>query len=477
MSAFRRVRSFIFHPFLWAIYPPLALLGLNIDQIAPRMAVRTVLISILGTAITLVVMRLVLRSWHKAAVMTSVMVIAFYTYGHVYALVEDKQVFGILLGRHRFLAGIYLVLLAVILVAVWKSRDLRLANQVLTFVGAVLVVLPVWQIAVYKLGENIASAQLQRDALAQDVSGLQVSDTQKPPDIYYVILDMYTRADVLDEQLGYDNQPFLQQLEERGFFVAGCSQSNYSVTAPSLTSSLNMEYLKDLDPSFAPPNQDIHDLYPYLWNNRVIRSLDQLGYQLFAFESGYSPTEFRFADVYFTPEADLSATLFMDGVNPFESLVLNTSAGVLLYEINTFLPNRVIALDSAYIVHRDRILYTLDRLARLGKEPGPKFVFVHILAPHNPFVFGPNGEYVGRETPFTLNDDPEVVLIGDYRAGYSDQVNYLNLRVLAAVDKILEESDQPPIILIQGDHGVPRLIGYTNAILNAYLLPGESDSL
>ena len=30
------------------------------------------------------------------------------------------------------------------------------------------------------------------------------------PDIYYIILDAYGRADVLEEMFGYDNTPFLQ---------------------------------------------------------------------------------------------------------------------------------------------------------------------------------------------------------------------------------------------------------------------------
>jgi hypothetical protein len=49
--------------------------------------------------------------------------------------------------------------------------------------------------------------------------------------------------------------------------------------------------------------------------------------------------------------------------------------------------------------------------------------------------------------------------------------------MLTAIDAILAESAQPPIILIQGDHGVPRLKAQQNAILSVYLLPQEDDSL
>lgn len=480
MRIIRRLGNFIFHPFLWAVYPPLALLGRNIDQIPPGMAARSLLISVFMAALTLLFMRLVYRDWHKAGVVTSVLIIAFFSYGHVYALIEDKQVLGFMIGRHRFLGLVYVVVLGVILLEVWRRKDLRQATQAFNLVGLVMVLLPVYQITAYTLNSNLATAQLRAGMQTQNMSELKVPEGQVPPDIYYIILDTYTRDDVLQEQFGYDNLPFLQELEELGFYTASCSQSNYSSTALSLTSSFNMSYLSDLDPNLSPPNTNDRDLYPYLWNNRVVNALQKLGYQIHVFESGYSPTDFHFADFFYSQVTDLLGIIWTDGINPYESLFLTTSAGIFVYEISPDLPEAVqkfLSLETSYIVHRNRILYTLNRLERLGSESGPKFVFVHILAPHNPFVFGPNGEHLERETPFTLNDDREVLLLEDYKAGYIAQVNYLNQRVLAAVKRILAESAQPPIILIQGDHGVPRLVGYTNAILNTYLLPGYSSKL
>src|SRR4030043_227299 len=110
--------------------------------------------------------------------------------------------------------------------------------------------------------------------------------------------------------------------------------------------------------------------------------------------------------------------------------------------------------DTAYVVHRNRILYTLNRLERMALLPGPKFVFAHILTPHNPFVFGPNGEYIERKTPFTLNDDRDVVMMEDYASGYRDQLTYLNQRILTIINTLIQESSQPPVIILQSDHGV-----------------------
>jgi hypothetical protein len=66
------------------------------------------------------------------------------------------------------------------------------------------------------------------------------------PDIYYIILDAYGRADTLQSLFDYDNSEFLDFLEAKGFYVADCAQSNYSQTILSLSSSLTSIILMSL---------------------------------------------------------------------------------------------------------------------------------------------------------------------------------------------------------------------------------------
>jgi hypothetical protein len=97
-------------------------------------------------------------------------------------------------------------------------------------------------------------------------------------------------------------------------------------------------------------------------------------------------------------------------------------------------------------------------LERLPATPGPIFVFAHIVSPHKPFVFGPNGEPVAEGI--------------DEKTAYRDQVTYLNSRILPLLQKIISNSPTPPIIIVQGDHGGIETAGEERmAILNAYYLP------
>jgi hypothetical protein len=51
------------------------------------------------------------------------------------------------------------------------------------------------------------------------------------PDIYYIIVDGYARADVLREYYEFDNSEFLNGLEKRGFTVNDSSRANYYWTS------------------------------------------------------------------------------------------------------------------------------------------------------------------------------------------------------------------------------------------------------
>jgi len=59
-------------------------------------------------------------------------------------------------------------------------------------------------------------------------------------------------------------------------------------------------------------------------------------------------------------------------------------------------------------------------------------------------------------------------------------LQFINERILAVLDTILQESETPPIIVLQGDHG-PQTRQQLDPeirlpILNAYYLPGGGDA-
>jgi hypothetical protein len=124
------------------------------------------------------------------------------------------------------------------------------------------------------------------------------------------------------------------------------------------------------------------------------------------------------------------------GLNGFEALLVNNSAALILVDGTSALSRSLQAnLDHPRQIHRERILFTLDQLERLPATPGPILVIAHIVSPHKPFVFGPNGE--------TVQSDVDEI------KAYRDQVAYLNSRMLPLLQSIIARSTPPPIIIVQ----------------------------
>jgi len=438
----------IWHPFLFAAYPVLALLAHNIEETHSSAALRPLVFSLAAATILLLALRALLKDWARAAWMTTAALALFFTYGHVYDYLEGHAILGFNLGRHRLLAPLWLGMLAIVF---WwvsrKGRDLRSWTAPLNLAAAFALALPLVQIGLFSVRTWQASAA---PAMPASMQNLHLPANQPAPDIYYIILDGYTRDDMLKKYYQLDNNPFLEDLRTLGFYVAACSQSNYAQTSLSLASSLNYEYLEALGSQYQAGNTSRAGLSEYIRNSAVRQAFEALGYSIVAIDSGYDATRWLDADIYLSPDV-------VAEINDFENLLARTTAARLVSEGVAFL-NLPPDWEQRDTAHRQRILFALEQLESLPQHPGPKFVFAHIVAPHWPHVFGPDGQPVHAH--------PDSV------TGYRDQVVFINNRILPILKSLIENSNTPPVIIIQGDHGaVIEDPQRRMSILNAYFFP------
>ena len=98
------------------------------------------------------------------------------------------------------------------------------------------------------------------------------------------------------------------------------------------------------------------------------------------------------------------------------------------------------------------LLWKFRALAELKKEPGPKFVFAHLLVPHEPYMFTPTcAAKPLRWRPAVAEEDDRRM-----RREYVEQVQCVNSQVLSLVRELLADSAYSPIIMLQADHGNAR---------------------
>jgi hypothetical protein len=463
------MRRFPFHPLITAIYMVLSLFALNVDQIKFGAALRALVFVPLGTMGMWVFLWFLLRNWKRAAVLTTLLLVLFFSYGHVYHYLEANPILGLELGRHRILIIIYLVTAAVCIWVSWKKVvDLDQATQLLNLVSVVLILFPLIQIGSFDWQQKNAQRTYAESASVTD--GNQLFANVNAPDVYYIVLDGYSRADVLKERFDFDNSAFIKALQGLGFYVAECSQSNYTQTPLSMTASLNFSYLDALD-GVNLESGDEAVLYPHLSQNQVRLIFEQMGYAIVAFETNYYWLNLVDVDHYYSAagravnpgEARLP-------VNGFEAMLIRESAGLVLTDLLAFLPGEIQPdLEYPNRAHAEQVLYSFEKLADVPIEvPGPKFVYAHIVAPHSPIVFGPQGEWV--VLPEGLDD-------AGWRKAHTDEIQYVNSRVLEVVSELIKASARQPVIVIQADHGAMISDQHNHAeILNAYYLPGLSET-
>ena len=127
MKTLKKLIQIPFHPLLLGLYPVLALYAWNQGETGFDAAARLVLVCLVIAVVLFALLRLVLRDWLKAALLTSLILVLFYSYGQVYAEIKSAEVLGVIIGRHRYLAGLWGILLIGLGWLILKPRQ-NLAN-------------------------------------------------------------------------------------------------------------------------------------------------------------------------------------------------------------------------------------------------------------------------------------------------------------------------------------------------------------
>jgi len=446
-------RILLIHPFIFSAISAIILYVsmLNVTVFIPPhdVILPSILAVIVGLIFNLIGFALT-RDVKSAAVFASIFVI------------------GLLYLWPLFLAVIGITILGILLIRIiLKKVGFNEINLIMTSVGIFLSVYYLYQFIGFSIGQKTVTYVnfVQPVMASQEVT----ASSSQFPDIYYIILDGYGRADMLQTIHGYDNTAFIAELENRGFVVAQKSQANYPRTLLSVASTLNMQYLDSISDAM----DSSHSWWPagdIIQHSEIRQFLEQEGYQTVFISSGWDLTDIRDGTYY---------------LKPYPIMLRNFQAAFISWTNLNFLSGfsqSVISLPSNENSRRG-ILYSFETLPEVSSYAGRKFIFAHILAPHPPFLFNSDGEPVDENffyPKFGIQVDSENV--SRYRRGYLEQLTYINRLTLEMIDGIRANSATPPVIILQGDHGPDVFMNYDDphkaclyerySILNAYYLPG-----
>src|SRR5689334_16993902 len=161
------MERFPLHPFLFAIYPILTLLAFNISEVDFASGLRPMVLSILVAGLLLLILYLIYRDWRRTGLVSTIILILFFSYGHAYLLLKGVEVGGFYLFRHRTLVPIWIIL--AILAIWWASRPSMNVSPVtytLNIVGLFLLILPIVQLVAFFIQNEASQASEEKNIAA-----------------------------------------------------------------------------------------------------------------------------------------------------------------------------------------------------------------------------------------------------------------------------------------------------------------------
>lgn len=330
-----------------------------------------------------------------------------------------------------------LVLLAIAIVALMyrrRSDNWPSLAPLPVFAGLLLVMATVR--AVSSPAWDLSDVLRFPSAGAQTSSG--TSDSR--PSIYVVLLDGYPRSDILS-RFGYDNSWFERELHDRGFDIAPHSYAQYTQTALVLPSLFHMQHIASL-PFLSDLPRD-----PQIQKRAIKEALADTPVHDHLDELGYWTTTLGYTETYVTLNAS-DEVIHHRRLNGFERQLIYRST------LRWVIPGSFYASE-----HQALVRDTFQGIESIAERPPskPVFLFAHVLSPHTPLVFGPNGELV---VPSCLPDcdisqihyERLDMSAEDFGAAYGDQTHFINTQTLDAVDAILH-ADPAAVVVIFSDHG------------------------
>lgn len=416
-----------------------------------------------------------LRDNIKSEIFTSIFLILFFSYSAISGLPWNIVITlgNINIGKTNFELLIFAIVLATLFIRLFKSKkDLEPYGIFFFRIGLIVFIVSLSSIT-YKQFQRMVLPAVKSPLVLPKVTTAGI-DKSKLPDIYFIEPEDDAAPSVFKNYFNYDESDFTNFLSDTGFYVATGATSNYPKTFESLASMLNMEYLDYL--SKYKDSSDLTVVNPLIDDNNVTKFLRKFGYKYYQMGSWWIPTQYNSA-------ADDNFTIEDDGRISIDSFLYDVADSTALSSVlNRIVP--VEAIGDSDADDRDRLIYQFNKLPQIVNITGPKFVFAHIIAPHGPYVFGKNCEFVDESTTTSRSEIEN----------YVNQTSCINKNLESTVKTIISTSKNPPIIIIVTDEGAPFLNEQLNPadnwksasdtlikekfpILSAFYLPGVSTDI
>ena len=436
--------------FLLCLFPVHSHYAQNISEISLSEYVKTLIGILLVVLAGVLGLNLLVKNIHLSCLIFSFVfyVILYAHYFYIALFSEYKR--SKKLYKYLFLA-IYIIgslLLSTGIYFVFKQVNLLAFSKLLFYFS--------FFITLFVLGDIFSKYSNSKVNVDLDDNNFDKLTTKESdyPDIYHILLDSHPGF----SHENYVDYEFKSELEKRGFYIYEDFQSNYNTTSVSLPSMLNMDYVQN----FITPKNDGYtpDLtYPYYANNAVFSKLKKLGYKFNTPKNdGYTPD---LTYPYYANNAVFSKlkklgykfNLFID---PYFYAMLSRHTDSTIDSGRSNYLNKLLLFSSigGIFVNKSQNLEDTG----ISNSKTPAFSYMHILAPHWPYLCNENGVEFSKRAHYN-------------NANYFTYAKFVDKQILGLIDEILERKKDNSLIVLHSDHSL-----FDTHILMAVNFPKSEDS-
>ena len=269
--------------------------------------------------------------------------------------------------------------------------------------------------------KNISNKAEQEDLQLDEnlkIEGINIEDC---PDIYHIILDSHSGFN----NPKYSDEYFKAELEKRGFHICKAPKSNYYPTRYSLPSLLNLNYIDN----FYPQNEQygqIQNMWVYYEKSKLFKFLKKIGYK---FVCVYSYCFLRAMNHSYIEKNDfINKILHMN--NPIINLMI-------VFSLFNILELR----DFKLCFNDTNLILSIFNSACLKTYNQPTFYYMHLLAPHPPYLKDENGNDIPIQEQSNLKY-------------YMTYQKYINKQILKNIDTIQKNMKKKSLIILHSDHSI-----------------------
>lgn len=385
----------------------------SLSDIFPAFA-KLILLALGAFVVSMILMRNMNRAWLHAEITTIILL----NYHLIYAFF-DRKLQGL---RHIVFCGwVVLVWLVITIIIKRKVKNGSNVCNIITWVCLGLIV-----VNFITAIPDYIKVREERNTITDNSISEEKFTKKDRPNVYFLIFDEYGGQENLSRYYDYDNQDFMQSLENQGFSVSNTSHNSESIWSGIIIPNvLNLSYV-------AKDEMGVYEGWKLTENAQL--------FQLF-WKNGYQINMINHQNQLYERGCNVLCSTY--STETISSSILNNTVYTEIEECISRLSGQDNSVVKNYNVQLQEMFERLEYCYEDTSPYKPTFTISYIVCPHDYFVFDQNGNFL----------PDEYAAAWDQKEYYLNQLEYVNHVMDTTIQNIMA-NDPDALIVIQSDHGV-----------------------